>query len=396
MKIGYIIYNNGSYGGAEKRIANIVNWLAQNYTRHQFFLFISDRMFQWLKSQDIVINDNVKVDFYHDMKNINKSTYNANRSINSIPKEKKVSVTRGLIYKLKYIRAVYRNYLLFKDWALRNNVQIIQGWHGSGDAMLLLRLFNRRKIIYSIVSASAKIGTPLKWIGNFSFKSIFIFAHRIDFLSEEILTKYKSLGVKINQKKTRIAPCSFINYNKTYIAEKEKLVSFSAARFENVKNAPLVVKVANVLINEFKIHIRFILMGGKGEEPFVHELIREYKLEDFVSVQYEKNVENILSRSMIYLALGQNNNYPSQALLEAMACGCAIIATDVGETRKMIDESVGFLITHDAYQIAEKIKYLIENHLQAEKLGRQARAKAIKENTIEKYSNYLMEIYNSL
>ena len=41
----------------------------------------------------------------------------------------------------------------------------------------------------------------------------------------------------------------------------------------------------------------------------------------------------VLAQNKDILSLQKTNNYPSQSLLEAMASGCAIIATDVGDKK---------------------------------------------------------------
>ena len=106
--------------------------------------------------------------------------------------------------------------------------------------------------------------------------------------------------------------------------------------------------------------------------------------------------EKTLSKALVFLSLQERNNYPSQALLEAMACGCAVIATDVGETRRLVDDDVGFLVDKDAKSIAAKIKYLLENPCIAEKMGRKARQRVIQDHTIEKYCEYLIRVYEDI
>jgi glycosyltransferase involved in cell wall biosynthesis len=55
------------------------------------------------------------------------------------------------------------------------------------------------------------------------------------------------------------------------------------------------------------------------------------------------------------------NNYPSQSLLEAMACGNAVVATNVGETHRLVDETVGLLIEPEAPALAEALNRLLDS-----------------------------------
>lgn len=65
------------------------------------------------------------------------------------------------------------------------------------------------------------------------------------------------------------------------------------------------------------------------------------------------------------------NNYPSQSLFEAMKVGCCIVATDVGETRKvLLSEKLGLvrvfklLIKKTGYleKVSAKGLYVFDQH----------------------------------
>lgn len=398
MNIGFIIYNNGTYGGAEKRIPRIINWLADN-SEYSIFLYLSNRLHLWINSIGISLSDKINVTLYDDMKNIHKNNYDdgcaQQRVVEIVPGQK--NMIKAIIpTKVKYLKNLYSKHRLFRKWIKKNQIKIVHGWHGAGDAMLPLRFFCRVKLIYSIVDVYATMGIPLKWLGNFSYKSVFKFAHKVDFLSEYYLKRYENKGAKIPLKKVSFSNSSFIDYTKSFIDKKKPIVAFAAARFEKKKNAPLVIESANILLNQYRCKAKFILMGGKGEKTTVEKMIEKYNLKNSISIRFEKKVESILSKSLIFLSLQDYSNFPSQALLEAMACGCAVIATDVGETRKLVDDEVGFLVNKDSLEIADKIKFLLENKDIAIEMGRKAREKVLREQTIEKYGNYLLGIYRSL
>lgn len=65
-----------------------------------------------------------------------------------------------------------------------------------------------------------------------------------------------------------------------------------------------------------------------------------------------EDLDNCLATSFIFLSLQDFDNYPSQSLIEAMSHGCTVIATDVGETRRLVRYSDGnFLIRADAMEL---------------------------------------------
>ena len=98
----------------------------------------------------------------------------------------------------------------------------------------------------------------------------------------------------------------------------------------------------------------------------------------------------VLSRAKISLSLQPLGNYPSQVVLESMASGCAIIATDTGETRKFLDESCAILIPYDSEALFRAIESLLSNPERRERLGKAARVKVLSEHTIERYANYFV------
>ena len=99
-----------------------------------------------------------------------------------------------------------------------------------------------------------------------------------------------------------------------------------------------------------------------------------------------------LQKSKIFISIQQKENYPSQSLLEAMACENAIIASDVGETRLLVTENEGILVKLDAEEIADAIIKLITNTKLIERLGKNGRIKATSNHTLEKFTEYFINI----
>jgi len=65
--------------------------------------------------------------------------------------------------------------------------------------------------------------------------------------------------------------------------------------------------------------------------------------------------------------------------LEAMACGNAIIATDVGNTRLFINDNNGILVDFNPERISNALEYLINNAELCKAKGRYA-AEYVKNN----------------
>jgi glycosyltransferase involved in cell wall biosynthesis len=79
------------------------------------------------------------------------------------------------------------------------------------------------------------------------------------------------------------------------------------------------------------------IVGGGPLAKKVRRTVEELGLEKNVAILGERReTRNFFQESAIFLAMSSVENFLSNSLLEAMASGLAIIATDVGETRNII------------------------------------------------------------
>jgi len=85
-------------------------------------------------------------------------------------------------------------------------------------------------------------------------------------------------------------------------------------------------------------------------------------------------------------------------LIEAAACGRAVVTTDVPGCRDAIEpDSSGILVPdHDAKRLAEAITKLIEDKALRQKMGRAGRDLAEREFSIKKVISSHLAIYREL
>jgi len=129
-----------------------------------------------------------------------------------------------------------------------------------------------------------------------------------------------------------------------------------------------------------------------GSGPIELEVKRAFaKVEgQRLNFYFEQEPFQILRRTRIYVSLQDVENYPSQSLLEAMACGCAIVATDVGMTRQLLDESCAVLVPRDPIALAKALDYLLSNYSVRDSLGSRAKEVVTSTQTIERFSTYFL------
>ncbi len=93
--------------------------------------------------------------------------------------------------------------------------------------------------------------------------------------------------------------------------------------------------------------VRYLFMGRDSDAPPMTPILRALHPRLDVSARLEPNPQRVLERASVFLSLQRQNNYPSKSLLEAMAAGCIPVVTDVGTTRKLVTEDVGFFVPRD-------------------------------------------------
>lgn len=118
-----------------------------------------------------------------------------------------------------------------------------------------------------------------------------------------------------------------------------------------------------------------------GEGPLREELesmARGLHVEDLVRFLGNRNdVPDLLAGAAFLVHTGDNEGCPN-VIMEAMACGRAVVATDAGDVPYLIDEGkTGFVVPQeDEAALADRIAMLLEDRELCSKLGNAGRAKA--------------------
>ena len=88
----------------------------------------------------------------------------------------------------------------------------------------------------------------------------------------------------------------------------------------------------------------------------------------------------------------------SNAIMEAMAAGLPVVATDVGGNRELvIDKKTGFLCpSNDAEALADKVFNLINNEDEAKQMGKNGQKRILNEFKVEKMIKETENIYMKL
>lgn len=122
------------------------------------------------------------------------------------------------------------------------------------------------------------------------------------------------------------------------------------------------------------------LVGDGEQKSELENLARELKAEKYIVftglVKHEE-VSAYFNRASVFV-LPSLNEGMSNVMLEALACGLPIVATDTGGTKELVDDGRnGFIIKmKDAKDIEEKVERLIADQELRKKMAQESRKKA--------------------
>ncbi len=174
-------------------------------------------------------------------------------------------------------------------------------------------------------------------------------------------------------------------------ASKEPLVTW-AGRLHYEKNPELFVEAA-ALIHQYCPGARLALYGQGELEHRVQELIARHRLNSALNLAHIADISGALARSAVFVSCQRFENLGSSSLLEAMACENAIVATDVGHTREIVDETIGELVPPTPRDVARGVVGLLTNPPRCQEAGRRARERVLARYSPEKYVQRLLEVY---
>ena len=212
-------------------------------------------------------------------------------------------------------------------------------------------------------------------------------AAAVDCLSEDIADHVRRHlprpdGPAPTESLVKVAPCSFADYPAVIPPYESRGIDVVfAARFTTGKGLDLLERM-EPLPTGISLHV--LGQPASGPDGFTPTV-------DGAEVYFAPNLPSVLGRARVFLSLQDEENYPSQSLLEAMSVGCAVVATDVGLTRKLVDETTGLLIPRSPKALREAILRLTDDPAWAESLGAAGAVKVRAEHTIDRFADYFID-----
>ena len=150
----------------------------------------------------------------------------------------------------------------------------------------------------------------------------------------------------------------------------ENLVAGSLGRLDEVKGYEYFVKAASIVKKAFP-KVTFLLVGEGKKRVELEDLVKSEGLSgSFIFTGWRDDVPRMLSGMDIFV-LSSLNEGMGRVLVEAMAVGLPIVATDVGGVRELVQDGVnGYLVPSKGPEaMAGKIVELLRDEVKRKSMG---------------------------
>ena len=183
------------------------------------------------------------------------------------------------------------------------------------------------------------------------------------FLSNKIDCLYPKETVQLRkrfpQKDVTATPCSLPNLEdwleRSNRARKENTMVFASRMIEE-KNPLFLLNAVDLIKDKLLSSGYSILICGHGAlEEEIRSRINSGGYGDSVQFKGMQDMTEVLPQAKVFFSLQENENYPSQSLLEAISCGCFCIATDCGDTGRIVKDEFGVRLLKDESKLAQAI-----------------------------------------
>lgn len=318
------------FGGAERRIGRIMNQVAKSDIEVQFIFKLYEPMEEICKTYEHVIGEKLNIKMV------------------------------GFQHGVEIIR-----YMLVEKF---DSVFYTDAYLGMIPFFVGAKLAKSETVLLQ-VNTYASVGQFKSLANELEFKMVARLSNRIDCLYPSSVARFRMF---YPHKNITVTPCPFTNTELYAPASKTRAIVF-AGRWVEGKNVDLFVRAMLRIQDELYEEGYKIYVCGEAKEnslsQTVRRLIATCKYNELFELPGFVDSKDYLPWAEVFLSLQVINNYPSQSLLEAISCGCYIIASDEGDTGLLVKDEYGELCKLEEKDIAEKMLNYIRKTKQEKELA---------------------------
>ena len=168
-------------------------------------------------------------------------------------------------------------------------------------------------------------------------------------------------------------------------------------RLSEQKGMIYFIEAAEIIIKSHP-KVLFAIVGDGEQKEYLHQTVIHKCLRDnVIFLGYRKDVQNVMCQLDFVVLSSLWEGLPLTPI-EAFSVGKSVVGTAVDGTPEIIRNGVdGYLVApKSSLQLAEKIKFLIENPSTLKKLEQQAQKRYQDEFSFKKLSSAYLKFYSSL
>ncbi len=202
----------------------------------------------------------------------------------------------------------------------------------------------------------------------------------------------------VKKDRLTITPGTFTDLTLFKPQEKNKTIVYAAARLEDSKNPILFIESINEARDAIRTAGYWVILLGQGKyEEYLQNYVKDHNLTDIVHLAGYDKTSKYMPMANVFFSTQVIENYPSQSLAEAVACGCYAIITDVGDSRRCADESFAAFVKPNKEALSQAlVRYIGYSEQEKKAIVEKARAFAETHYSIEESKQYYLKILRKL
>ncbi len=170
-----------------------------------------------------------------------------------------------------------------------------------------------------------------------------------------------------------------------------KFLIVSVGRLAIQKGVDFSIKVAN-LLRQSNLDFIWIIIGDGEEKENLKNMVKEYNLNNyFILHGYEENPYPYIKSADLYVQTSRFEGFVT-TITEAIMLGKPILSTKFSGVTEQVTQGInGYISDFDVTKFANKLKDLINDKREIEKLGEGSKRKDLSENATLKILNNLFK-----
>lgn len=139
-----------------------------------------------------------------------------------------------------------------------------------------------------------------------------------------------------------------------------------------------------------------VICGGGAYLPTIKEMAMKLGIADRVLLLgFVDNVWPLMKLADVFISISHFEGFPN-TVLEAMACGCPLVVSDIPEHRQFLDENLALLVNRfQPEEIAGAIKRTLENTEKAQRRAQMAR-QHVQQWTSAAMAKHYIKVYQEI